>query len=484
MLDLLEKYETIIGLEVHVQLSTKSKAYCGDANLFGEPANSCVSPISLGHPGTLPKPNKKVIEYAIKLGLAFNCEINFENQYARKNYYYTDLPKGYQITQDKTPICKGGYVEMIDKDGKSKKINLTRIHMEEDAGKSIHDLDPFNSLIDLNRAGVPLLEIVSEPEIRSSKEAYEYLQEIRKIVRYLEICDGNMEEGSLRCDANISVRKKGTRILNSRVEIKNLNSFSNVQKAIEIERNRQILAYENGKSIEQETRNYNAKNNSTIVLRKKEDAHDYRYFPEPDIQPIMVSKKMIEEVKKTIPSLPNELFKKYTNEYKLSIYDSKNLTENKNLSLFFQSVIKFTKQYKIAANIIMGVIKGYLNENSKSISDLELKPIFIAELSEMIHNNEINNSIASQKIFPEMLKDFEKSPKYIAKEKNYIQEKDNDLLMQYVKGALEKFPEKVLEYKNGKKNLLGLFMGEAMKNSKGTANPKLLNQLIIKELES
>ena len=293
-----------------------------------------------------------------------------------------------------------------------------------------------------------------------------------------------MEEGSLRCDANISVRKKGSKIFNSRVEIKNLNSFSNVQKAIEIERNRQVLAYENGESIEQETRNYNAKNNSTIVLRKKEDAHDYRYFPEPDIQPIMISDEMIRELKKTMPSLPNELFKKYTNNYKLSIYDSKNLTENKNLSLFFQSVIKFTKQYKIAANIIMGVIKGYLNENSKNISDLELKPIFIAELSDMIHNNEINNSIASQKIFPEMLKDFEKSPKEIAKEKNYIQEKDNDLLMKYVKDALEKFPNKVLEYKNGKKNLLGLFMGEAMKNSKGTANPKLLNQLIIKELES
>ena len=252
---------------------------------------------------------------------------------------------GCQITQDKTPICTGGYVEMIDKDGKSKKINLTRIHMEEDAS-AIHDLDPFNSLIDLNRAGVPLLEIVSEPELRSSKEAYEYSQEVRKIVRYLEICDGNMEEGSLRCDANISVRKKGSKIFNSRVEIKNLNSFSNVQKAIETERNRQVTAYENGESIEQETRNYNAKNNSTIVLRKKEDAHDYRYFPEPDIQPIMISDEMIRELKKTMPSLPNELFKKYTNNYKLSIYDSKNLTENKNLSLFFNQLLNSLNNIK------------------------------------------------------------------------------------------------------------------------------------------
>ncbi len=484
MEDIVKKYETIIGLEVHVQLSTKSKAYCGDANLFGASPNTCTSPISLGHPGTLPKPNKKVIEYAIKLGLAFNCSINKENQYARKNYYYTDLPKGYQITQDKTPICTGGCVEMYNQKGDLHTINLTRIHMEEDAGKSIHDLDPFNSLIDLNRAGVPLLEIVSEPDLRSSKEAYDYLHEIRKVVRYLDICDGNMEEGSLRCDANISVRPKGSKELRNRVEVKNLNSFSNVQKAIELERDRQITAYENGEKIEQQTRNYNAKNNTTIILRKKEDAQDYRYFPEPDIQPVIINSKMIDSIKKTMPSLPNELFKKYISEYNLSVYDSKNLTENKDLSIFFESVTKLTKYHKTSANIIMGVIKGYLNENSKKITDLNLKPSFIAELTEMIENDEINHSIASQKIFPEMLKNNNKSPKEIAQEQNWIQEKDDNLLKKIVIESLKKYPEKVLAYKNGNKNLLGLFMGEAMRLSKGTGNPKKLNELIKKELES
>ncbi len=483
MNDLLKKYETIIGLEVHVQLSTESKAYCGDANMFGAAPNTCTSPISLGHPGTLPKPNKKVIEYAIRLGLAFKCNINKENLYARKNYYYTDLPKGYQITQDKTPICTNGHVEIYNQNGELNTIKLTRIHMEEDAGKSIHDLDPFNSLIDLNRAGVPLLEIVSEPDLRSSKEAYDYLYEIRKIVRYLNICDGNMEEGSLRCDANISVRPKGTKELRNRVEIKNLNSFSNVQKAIELERDRQILAYENGETIEQQTRNYNAKNNTSTVLRKKEDAQDYRYFPEPDIQPVLINSKMIENVQKEMPALPNELLKKYTSEYNLSFYDSKNLTENKDLSIFFESVNKFTKHHKTAANIIMGVIKSYLNENSKEILDLNLKPKFIAELTEMIEEDEINHSIASQKIFPEMIKNCEKSPRKIAKEKNWIQEKDDSLLKQYVTESLQKHPDKVLAYKNGNKNLLGLFMGEAMRLSKGTANPKILNELIKKELD-
>ena len=484
MKELLNKYETIIGLEVHVQLSTKSKAYCSDANVFGAAPNTCTSPISLGHPGTLPKPNKKVIEYAIKLGLAFNCNINKENLYARKNYYYTDLPKGYQITQDKTPICTNGCVEIYNQNGESNTIKLTRIHMEEDAGKSIHDLDPFNSLIDLNRAGVPLLEIVSEPDLRTSKEAYNYLQEIRKIVRYLNICDGNMEEGSLRCDANISVRLKGSKELRNRVEIKNLNSFSNVQKAIDLERNRQIIAYENGEKIEQQTRNYNAKNNTTIVLRKKEDAQDYRYFPEPDIQPVLITSDMIADVKQEMPALPNELFQKYTSKYNLSVYDSKNLTENKDLSMLFESVITFTKHYKTAANIIMGIIKSYLNETSKEIPDLNLKPKFIAELTEMIEKDEINHSIASQKIFPEMIKNCKLNPRKIAKERNWIQKKDNDLLKKYVKESLQNHPEKVLAYKNGNKNLLGLFMGEAMRLSKGTANPKILNELIKKELES
>ena len=477
-----KKYETIIGLEVHIQLSTKSKAYCGDSYTFGKSPNSCVSPISLGHPGTLPKPNKRVIESAIKLGLALNCNITKFNEYARKNYYYADLPKGYQITQDKTPICTGGFVEILTQKN-SKKINLTRIHMEEDAGKSIHDLDPFNSLIDLNRAGVPLLEIVSEPEIRSSKEAYDYLQEVRKLVRFLDICNGNMEEGSLRCDANISVRPFGTTKLRNRVEVKNLNSFSNVQKAIDTEVIRQINVYEKGGDIEQETRNYNPKKNETIILRKKEDAQDYRYFPEPDIQPIVIEKKMIEDIRKAITVLPNELYKKYTEKYKLSSYDAKNLTENKDLAIFFEAILKYTKKYKTAANVMMGMIKAYLNEKSIEITELNISPKLIAELIELIEDNIISKLIASQKVFPKMIQDPIISPKVIAEKNNWIQQKDDGLLNKYVTEALNKYPEKVDEYKNGKKNLLGLFMGEAMKASKGKANPKNLSELIRKELE-
>ena len=345
------KYETIVGLEVHVQLSTNSKAYCSDLNKFGESPNSCISAISAGHPGTLPKANKEVINSAVKLGLALNCNITEYNLYARKNYFYPDLPKGYQITQDKTPICTGGYLE-IDTES-SKKINLTRIHMEEDAGKSIHDLDPFYSLIDLNRAGVPLLEIVSEPEIRSSQEAHAYLSEVRKLVRYLGISNGNMEEGSLRCDANISVRPIGTKELRNRVEVKNINSLKNVMKAIDLEVNRQIECYNNNIEVHQETRNYNAASNTTTVLRTKEDAHDYRYFPEPDLPPIIVDQDFIKKIKLEMPTLPKERYNQYTQEYKLSNYDAKLLIEDKNLSDLFNDIITYTKHYKIVANLIL-----------------------------------------------------------------------------------------------------------------------------------
>ena len=482
MLTLKNQYETIIGLEVHIQISTKSKAYCSDGYSFGESPNSCVSPVSLGHPGTLPMPNNKVVESAIKLGLALNCEITKYNEYARKNYYYPDLPKGYQITQDKTPICTGGYLEILN-DTSSKKINLTRIHMEEDAGKSIHDLDPFNSLIDLNRAGVPLLEIVSEPEIRSSKEAYNYLQEIRKLVRFLNICNGNMEEGSLRCDANISVRPKGSIELRNRVEVKNLNSFSNVQKAIDSEVKRQINTYENGGNISQETRNYNPKNNETIILRKKEDAQDYRYFPEPDIQPLIINSNLIEEINKTITVLPNTLYKKYTTKYNLSSYDSKILTEDRDIAIFFESILKYTKNYKTAANLMMGMIKAYLNEKSIKINEIKIQPKLIAELITLIDENLISHITATQKIFPKMVKDPNSSPRLIAEKNNWIQEKDDKLLNIIVEKVINMYPEKAQDYKNGNKNLLGLFMGEAMKIAKGKANPKNLSDLLRKKLD-
>lgn len=312
-----EKYEAVIGLEVHAQLLTNSKAYSSDFNEFGASPNSNISAITLGHPGTLPVVNKKTIEYAIKLGLAMNCKIADHQYFARKNYFYPDLPKGYQITQDTTPICTEGFIDVKGENGDLTRIGITRIHMEEDAGKSIHDVDVYDTLVDLNRAGTPLLEIVTEPDLRTSAEAYQYLTEVRKLVRYLEICDGNMEEGSMRCDANISVRLKGDSKFGTKVEVKNMNSIRNVQKAIEFEIQRQIEVIESGGIIRQETRGFDALNNATIAMRSKEAANDYRYFPEPDLQPLFIDKNQVAQIKSEMPALPKELFDRYINEYKL-----------------------------------------------------------------------------------------------------------------------------------------------------------------------
>lgn len=477
------KYETVVGLEIHVQLNTLSKAYCSDSTKYGAAPNTNISPISLGHPGTLPVSNTKVIEYAVRLGLALNCSIRERNEYARKNYFYADLPKGYQITQDKTPICNGGFINITDKDGNPKKIELTRIHMEEDAGKSIHDIDPFDSLIDLNRAGVPLLEIVSEPVLRSGEEAYSFVTEVRKLVRYLDICDGNMEEGSMRCDANISVRPKGSTELKNRVEVKNMNSIRNVQKAIELEAKRQIEVYEKGGEVDQETRNYNAAKNETTILRSKEDAHDYRYFPEPDLSPVLVLKDYIDSVHSELPALPDELYSKYTKEFGLSDYDARNLTDSKGIALYYEEVCAHTNEYKMAANILMGAVKSYLNEKAISINEFTLPTTRIAEMIQLINDGKISSSKASQDLFPLMISSPSKNVFELAEQNNLIQESDSDALLELVQKAICMFPEKVEAYKAGNKNLLGLFMGQVMKLSKGKADPKIANQLIRKELE-
>ena len=477
-----KKYEAVIGLEVHAQLLTNTKAYSNDENVYGATPNSKTSVITLGHPGTLPVSNEKVIEYAVKLGIAVDANIRERNEYARKNYFYADLPKGYQITQDKTPICNGGYIEITDDDNNIKKINITRIHMEEDAGKSIHDLDPFNSLVDLNRAGVPLLEIVSEPEIRSSNEAYQYLSEVRKLVRYLDICDGNMEEGSLRCDANISVRLKGSEKFGTKVEIKNMNSIRNVKNAIDFEIDRQTSLLEKGESIVHETRGFNAVNGKTLSQRHKEEANDYRYFPEPDLQPIIIGQEYIENVKKSLPPLPKELLQKFTNEFKLSSYDAKIIIEDKAMAMYYEKLCKLTENYKAAANFMNGSIKSYLNENAKSIEDFKISPKNIAELIALIDDNKVSNSVATGKIFPLLLSS-DSSPEKIAVENNWIQESDTDTLLSLINEVIEKYPDKVKEYQSGKKGLIGLFIGEVMKLSKGKADPKLTNELIRKKLD-
>jgi len=354
--------------------------------------------------------------------------------------------------------------------------------MEEDAGKSIHDLDPFNTLVDLNRAGVPLIEIVSEPDIRSSEEAYRYIQEVRKLVKYIGICDGNMEEGSLRCDANVSVRLKGVEKFGTKVEVKNMNSISNVRKAIEFEIKRQIQLIEKGKEVIHETRSFNASNGRTISMRHKEEANDYRYFPEPDLQPVIVTQEYIEKIKKTLPLLPKELFVKFTEEFGLSDYDANILIEEKEIALYFLEITKHNKNYKTSANFVNGPIKAYLNEFAKNISEFTISPKRISNLINLIDDGKISNSIATSKVFPEMLKS-ELSALDISKNNNWIQDSNTDSLSEFVKQAIAKYPDKVKEYKSGKKGLIGLFMGEIMKLSRGKADPKLANKLVREELE-
>lgn len=478
-----DNYKAVIGLECHIQLLTHTKMYSNDISEYGALPNTNVSVITLGHPGTLPKVNKRAVEFAVKLGIATNSTIRYENQFARKNYFYADLPKGYQITQDKTPICTEGFFDIKLKDGSAKRINLTRIHMEEDAGKSIHDIDPFDSLIDLNRAGTPLLEIVTEPDFTGGEDAYIYLNEVRKLVRYLDICDGNMEEGSLRCDANISVMKKNATEYGKKVEVKNMNSFRNVQRAIDFEIKRQIDLLEAGEEIAGETRSFDAVNGSTFSLRSKENANDYRYFPEPDLQPILITEEYIESVKKLMPALPNYLLKKYMNDFGLSEYDATNLTELKGIALYFNEITNYTKNYKGAANWVMGSIKSHLNETATTIEQFKIQPKTIADVISLIDEGKISNATATQKLFPELLLSPNEEPIKIAQRLDIIQSNDTGALQELVNQALAKYPEKITEYKNGKTNLLGLFVGEVMKLGKGKADPKMANQLVKETLE-
>lgn len=478
-----DKYEAVIGLEVHAQMLTLSKAYSSDINEYGAQPNTNVSAITLGHPGTLPRMNKKTIEYAIRLGLACGCDIARDQYFARKNYFYPDLPKGYQITQDKTPICTGGSIHIKTENGEDKEIHITRIHMEEDAGKSIHDVDIYDTLVDLNRAGVPLLEIVSEPDIRSSQEAYNYLTEVRKLVRYLDICDGNMEEGSLRCDANISVRLKGAEKFGTKVEVKNMNSIRNVQRAIEFEIERQIIAIENGEELTQETRSFDALKGLTISMRSKEAANDYRYFPEPDLQPIVVDEPQIAAIKAEMPALPRELFLKYTNQLGLSDYDAYNITDNKGIALYYEALIAQTSNYKTAANWLMGDVKSYLNEFGVEIDEFPISPETLAKLIQLIDSGKVSHSAASQKLFPELLKSPDAEPALIADTLNLIQDSSEDSLLGFIQQVIDQCPAEVERYRNGEKQLTGFFMGQLMKISKGKADPKAANELMRKTLE-
>ena len=476
-----EKYEAVIGLEIHAQLATQSKLFCGDAASFGAEPNTHISPITMGHPGTLPKTNVKAVEYAIKLGIACGSRIENNNYFARKNYFYPDLPKGYQITQHTTPICVGGAITIKGEAG-DKIVQLNRIHLEEDAGKSIHDISELDTYIDLNRAGTPLVEIVTEPCIHSAQDAFLFVSEMRRLVRWMGVCDGNMEEGSLRCDANISIRLKGDTKLGTRVEVKNLNSIRNIKKAIEFEIDRLIQITEAGGTILQQTRSFDANNDTTFSIRDKEDANDYRYFPDPDLAPFQLTQQYIKDIEAALPVLPAVLKNTWKSNYALSEYDVEQLCENKEEADFYAAWTKQTSHYKSAANWILGPIREYLNENNTSYNTLLPYIPYLVELLDLVASNQLNFSVASGKVFKAIMEQMQ-SPTQYAKSNNLLQSNSSDEIEVWVDQVLLMHPEKVIEYKKGKKGLIGLFTGEVKKLSQGKADPKMTMQLLEQKLK-
>ncbi len=475
------KYEAIIGLEVHAQLLTETKAFCGCSTKFGNDPNSNVCPVCLGHPGVLPVLNKKVVEFTVLMGLATNCRINTHSVFARKNYFYPDLPKGYQISQYEEPICENGFIEIVTKNNLSKKIGITRIHMEEDAGKSIHN-QGATTLVDLNRCGVPLIEIVSEPDIRSAEEAYLYLTKIKQIVQYLGICDGNMEEGSLRCDANISVRLKGEKEFGTKTEIKNMNSFRNVERAIDFEINWQIDLLEDGEKIVQQTLLWDADANEAYPMRSKEEAHDYRYFPDPDLLPVIVNDKWKNEILSSLPELPDVKLKRFISDFSLPAYDAEILTQTKQLADFYEEVISVTDDYKTASNWVISEVLAVVNEKKINISEFPVTPVNLGKLINLITSGTISGKIAKE-IFPVML-EANQDPEKIVKEKNLVQISDSTEIESIVKKIIETNQEQVKEYQAGKEKVFGYFVGQVMKETKGKANPKLVNEILKKFLLS
>lgn len=475
-----EKFEAVIGLEVHAQLLTRSKAFAPVSTEFGAPPNTQVTPLCLGHPGTLPVLNENHVRFTVRMGLATNCKIAEKSIFARKNYFYPDLPKGYQISQYETPICFEGSVE-IELDDYKKTIGLTRIHMEEDAGKSIHDQDPTNTLVDLNRAGVPLIEIVSEPDLRTPREAYAYLTKIKQIVQYLEICDGNMEEGSLRCDANVSVRPRGQQEFGTRTELKNMNSFRNVERAIQYEIDRQIELIESGGTVVQQTLLWDANKLETRQMRTKEEAHDYRYFPEPDIPPVVVTEELLSDVRKRLPEMPDMRLQRFMNELKLTEEDAITLTENRYLADYFEEVIGFLNEPKAVANVVMTEVLRVLNEKSIDVRLFGIDPERLAELISLKKEDKINSS-AMQQIFNRMLES-EASPTTLAEQMNLLQVSDTDFIEPIIDDVIRQNPDEVERFRNGKKQLIGFFIGQVMQRSKGKANPKQVRELITDKIE-
>lgn len=482
--EIYEKYEPVIGLEIHAQLLTESKAFSSSSTKFGASPNTNTDPITLAHPGTLPVLNKKVVDYAIMMGLATNCHIREWNLFARKNYFYQDLPKGYQISQSDTPICYDGYLNIEIDESSVKKIGITRIHIEEDSGKSIHDLD-IDTLVDFNRAGVPLIEIVSEPDIRSSAEAYIYLSQLKQILVYLGINTGNMEEGALRVDANVSVRLKGTEKFGTRTEIKNLNSFRNVEKAIDYEIKRQIEQIESGIAVNQVTMQWDGNANQTKEMRSKEMSHDYRYFPEPDLPPLVVKNDWIEKVRAKMPELPIARKYRLIEEFEIPSYDAGVIVSEKEIADFYEDAVskldsKSNDKNKLVSNWVMTEIMRLVHDRDISVLDLKVKPRHIAEIVDLISAGDISNAIAKE-IFPDVENGI--SPREIVSERGLKQVSDTSLIDKLVKDVISGNPDSVEKFKSGNAKVKGFFVGQVMKESKGKANPQIVSDLVDKYLQ-
>ena len=474
-----EDYEVIIGLEVHAELSTKTKIFCSCPTAFGAAPNTHTCPICMAMPGTLPVLNEKVVEYAVKAGLATNCEISRNSKNDRKNYFYPDLPKSYQISQFDKPLCEHGYVE-IEINGEKKKIRLTRIHIEEDAGKLNHDEFGGGSLVDLNRAGVPLIEIVSEPDLRSAEEVEQYLRKLKSILEYIEVSDCKMQEGSLRADVNVSVRKKGETKLGTRTEMKNMNSFRSIVRAIEYEVDRQIDVIENGGKIDQETLRWDDVSGKTFPMRDKEDAQDYRYFPDPDLVAIKLSEEYVENIKNSLPELPESRKERYLQEYKLSEKDAKLITASKYLSDLFEEAVKVCNNPKAVNNWIISDISRILNETEMEPIQIPFDAKQLGKLVVLIDKGTISSSIG-KKVLVELFEN-PRDPEDIIKEKGWIQISDEGAIKEVVLKILENNPQSIADYKGGKDKALGFLVGQAMKETKGKANPQMLNKMFLEEL--
>jgi aspartyl-tRNA(Asn)/glutamyl-tRNA(Gln) amidotransferase subunit B len=478
------KYEAVIGLEVHAQLKTKSKIFCGCSTAFGAEPNSQTCPVCLGMPGVLPVMNHSALEFALRIGLATGCWIAPISIFARKNYFYPDLPKGYQISQFEEPVCRNGKIE-IEVDGEIKSIGITRIHLEEDAGKSVHDeawVDDDATLVDLNRCGIPLIEIVSEPDFRTPQEAYAYLTKLRQLVRYLDICDGNMEEGSMRCDANISIRPKGQSTLGTKTELKNMNSFRNVERALTYEIERQISIINKGGQIVQTTLLWDPTANEARIMRSKEEAHDYRYFPEPDLVPLRINQEWIAACRDTLPELPEIKKKRFITTLELPAYDAEILTASRDMADYFESVLKSYKNTKVVSNWMMGEVLRVLKEQQLEIEQFSVAPENLANLLLLIDKKEVSTN-AAKKVFAEMITSREKPNEIIAR-LGLKQVSDDNAIEVLVEQVLKENPQEVEHYKAGKTKLLGFFMGQVMRLSRGKANPQIVNELLQSKLST